>query len=102
MRLSIYLTGIIPFFSGFMADEASYSLVSFNIYRINQILVNINCNDAKDILSEYLDVEDIKDLIDVKRLASLILWLKYIGLKVLDVSLFEEPYFIEIDIDDCD
>ncbi|BDC17437.1 hypothetical protein [Acidianus sp. HS-5] len=49
-------------------------------------------------MKEYLLVDDIKDLADAKKLASLILWLKRIELKVVDVSLFEEPRFI----DDCD
>ena len=87
--------------SDVMTSEIYYSLTNPKT-TIRQILTSIDDTTAERILSEYLEVNDIKELVSVKELASLILWLKYVvELKVIDVSLFEDPPFIEIDIDEC-
>ncbi|MEM1626936.1 MAG: hypothetical protein QXV69_06630 [Sulfolobaceae archaeon] len=85
-----------------VTSEVYYSSTNFKT-TITQILTSIDDTTAKRILGEYLKVDDIKHLVDVKKLAALILWLKYVvELKVDDISLFEDPPFIEIDIDECD
>ena len=84
-----------------MTSESYYSLTDPKV-NIRQILAFIDEATAESVISEYIGADDVKGLVNVKELSSLILWLKYVvELKVTDVSLFEDPPFIEIDIDGC-
>lgn len=84
-----------------VSSEVHYSSTSF-MANISQILVSIDNAIVNNILGNYLKVNEIKDLIDVRKLTALLIWLKYvIGLKIIDVTIFKNPPFIEIDIDEC-
>ncbi|BBG23207.1 hypothetical protein IC006_0491 [Sulfuracidifex tepidarius] len=83
--------------------------ISNNIYTI--ILIGISEKDALELLKRYATddcINEIKKFIDIKNLASLVLWLlnTFNWIRISSIDLAEDiessqPLFVEIHLDNC-